>query len=144
MTKLALTLFNMVEETMIVLGPFDNIQLTYGVIRPFLGDRYTDMELVPDKKNFYRYKGKKYSDFRIEVFDADKHQMKKIVGYQIVSNDGKNVPECFYSYEYFVDVNLATKWLELEKSNPEYGGFRWVLLPIFEGDIEEPTEINAI
>jgi hypothetical protein len=84
MSKLALTLFNMVEETMIVLGPFDNIQLTYGVIRPFFGDRYTDMELVPDKKNFYRYNGKKYSDFRIEVFDADKHKGIEMIGVETV------------------------------------------------------------
>ena len=71
--------------------------------------------------------------------------MKKIIGFQIVSNDGKNeIPECFYSFEYFVDINLATLWLELEKSNPEYGIFRWVILPIFEGDIEEPTEIKTI
>lgn len=71
--------------------------------------------------------------------------MENIIGYQVVSNDGKNeTPECFYSFEMFEDVNLAEIWLNLEKKNPEHGEFRWVLLPIFDGDIEDPTIINEI
>lgn len=71
--------------------------------------------------------------------------MKNLIGYQIVSNDGKNeLPECFYSFEIINDAYVAEKWLQIEKSNPENGIFRWVLLPIFEGDIEEPTFIEYI
>ena len=71
--------------------------------------------------------------------------MKKIIGYQIVSNDGKNdIPACFFSFEYFEDFNLAIKWLELEKTSSEFGTFRWLILPIFEGDIEDPTIITEI
>jgi len=66
--------------------------------------------------------------------------IQKIIGFQIVSNDGNNdIPQCFFSFEIFEDIELAIKWLELEKSNPEHGEFRWVILPIFEEDIEEPT-----
>ncbi len=79
MTKLALTLFNMVEETRIVLGPFDNVQVTYGIIRPLVNDRYTDRELNPDADNFYTYKGKRYSDFRVEPFDANKHKRIQMI-----------------------------------------------------------------
>ena len=70
---------------------------------------------------------------------------KYIIGYQIISNDGKNeLPECFYSFEVIPDVSVAECWLHLEKNSPEYGEFRWNLSPIFEGDIEEPTFINEI
>jgi hypothetical protein len=71
--------------------------------------------------------------------------MKLIIGYQIVSNDGKNeIPDPFYSFEVISDVYIAQRWLELEKANPECGEFRWVLLPIFEGDVEEPTFLDTI
>lgn len=106
MSKLALSLFNMVEETMIVLGPFDNVQVTYGVIRPFVGDRYTDMELVPDKKNFYKYKGEKYSDFRIEAFDAEKHK-----GIEMIGEDTK------YSE---VEVKEIFKIAQMQKNYGDY------------------------
>ena len=69
----------------------------------------------------------------------------KLIGYQIVSNDGKNeLPSCFYSFEVIEDVGVAELWLLYEKKNPEHGLFRWVLLPIFEGDVEEPTFIDSI
>jgi hypothetical protein len=71
--------------------------------------------------------------------------MSKLIGYQIVSNDGKNeIPTCFYSFEVIDDFSVAEKWLILEKKKPEHGNFRWVVLPIFEGDIEEPTFIDSI
>lgn len=71
--------------------------------------------------------------------------MTEIIGYQIVSNDGKNeIPDRFYSFEVIEDIEVAETWLKLEKANPENGKFRWVLLPIFEGDIEEPTIIDYI
>jgi hypothetical protein len=75
MKKVALILFNLVEETSIVLGPFVNVQVTYGNIRPMgLDGRYTDRELSPDGNNMYTYKGKQYSDFRVEPFD-ERHQL---------------------------------------------------------------------
>ena len=71
--------------------------------------------------------------------------MPKLIGYQIVSNDGKNeIPELFYSFEVFEDVKVAEGWLALEKESPENGEFRWVLLPIFEGDIEDESYIKTI
>jgi hypothetical protein len=88
MKKVALTLFNMVEETRIVLGPFENVQVTYGIIRPLVNDKYTDRELNPDADNFYTYKGKRYSDFRVEPFDADKHK-----GIQMITEDDPRTKE---------------------------------------------------
>ncbi len=71
--------------------------------------------------------------------------MKAIIGYQIVSNDGKNdQPSCFYSFEVINECEVAEKWLVMEKNRPEHGEFRWVLLPIFEGDVEDPTFIDSI
>lgn len=71
--------------------------------------------------------------------------MSKLIGYQIVSNDGKNeIPNAFYSFEVIKDAYVAERWLTLEKANPENGKFRWALLPIFEGDVEEPTFIDSI
>jgi hypothetical protein len=71
--------------------------------------------------------------------------MKKIIGYQIVSNDGKNeLPDAFFSFEVFIYFEVIELWLSLEKANPENGEFRWVISPVFEGDIEEPTFIEYI
>jgi len=65
--------------------------------------------------------------------------MKKIVGYQIESNDGKHeTPCCFESYEYFEDLDLVKTWLMLEAMSPEYGEFRWIIAPVFEDSIENP------
>jgi hypothetical protein len=80
MTKVSLTLFNMVDCTRIVLGPFTNVQVTYGIIRPLVDGTYTDRELSPDVDNFYTYKGKRYSDFRVEPFNADKHRGIQMIG----------------------------------------------------------------
>lgn len=69
---------------------------------------------------------------------------RPIMGYQIVSNDGKNeIPDCFYSFE-VLDFGVAELWLHAEQRNPEHGQFRWVLLPVFDGDIEEPTIIDTL
>lgn len=71
--------------------------------------------------------------------------MSNLIGYQIVSNDGKNeIPSCFYSFEVIEDINIAELWLMYEKKNPEHGKFRWVILPIFEGEVEEPTFIDSL
>ncbi len=68
-----------------------------------------------------------------------------LIGYQIVSNDGKNImPECFYSFEVIEDFSIAEKWLIMEKKNPEHGIFRWVVVPIFDGEVENPTFIDCI
>jgi hypothetical protein len=68
-----------------------------------------------------------------------------LIGYQIVSNDGKNeLPSCFFSFEVIDNFCIAEKWIMMEKNNPENGDFRWVILPIFKGDVEEPTFIDCI
>jgi hypothetical protein len=69
----------------------------------------------------------------------------KLIGYQIVSNDGKNeLPKCYFSFEVIEDIGIVEKWLIMEKKNPENGVFRWVALPIFEGEVENPTFIDCI
>lgn len=71
--------------------------------------------------------------------------MKKILGYQIESNDGKHeIPDCFYSFEVLTTIELAEKWMELEIQNPEFGPFRWAIFPVFEDTIEEPSFIDCI
>lgn len=68
--------------------------------------------------------------------------MKKIIGYQIVSDDGENnIPDEFYSFEIFEKFEHVIDWLEEEKNDPTHE-IDWVILPIFEGDIEEPTIIS--
>ena len=32
----------------------------------------------------------------------------------------------------------------MEKKNPEHGIFRWVVVPIFDGEVENPTFIDCI
>lgn len=69
---------------------------------------------------------------------------RELIGYQIVSNDYKgNTPDCFNSFEVFTDKAIAEKWLELEKLNPEHGVFRWKLVPVYYGEIEEPAFIKS-
>lgn len=71
--------------------------------------------------------------------------MKTIIGYQIISNDGKKeLPTCFLEIEVIEDIDVAEKWLIYEKANPEFGQFRWVLSPVFEGDIDDPEIIIEI
>jgi hypothetical protein len=60
--------------------------------------------------------------------------MKKVIGFQIVDKD-KNIPYGFYSFEIFVDIAVVIKELEILQDK------KWLLEPIFEGDIEEPTFI---
>lgn len=67
-----------------------------------------------------------------------------LIGYQIVSNDGNEIPKGFYSFEVFEDVLIAEKWIMAEKSKPESGIFRWVIKPVFKGDIEEPKFLDCI
>jgi hypothetical protein len=66
--------------------------------------------------------------------------MKKIIGYQIVSNNGENnIPDEFYSFEIFDNIDLVIEWLENEKESPRYPNTLWIIFPVFEGDIENPT-----
>jgi hypothetical protein len=60
--------------------------------------------------------------------------LKKIIGFQIVDKD-KNIPEEFYSFEVFVSIEDVIR--ELESLYDK----KWLIEPIFEGDIEEPTFI---
>ena len=60
--------------------------------------------------------------------------MNKIIGFQIVDK-GKNIPEGFYSFEVFIDIADVVTKLEALKSK------KWLIEPIYEGDIEEPTFI---
>lgn len=70
--------------------------------------------------------------------------MKQLLGYQIVSRtDNSDLPGCFTSFE-VLEYSAANQWLALEHFNPEHGTFRWVLLPVFEGDIENFTFIEYI
>lgn len=78
----------------------------------------------------------------IELIDKSN---PNLLGYQIVSGDGKNnIPECFSSFQYFENLELANDWLRSERVQLKHGKFNWVLAPVFEGDIEEPTIIEEI
>lgn len=71
--------------------------------------------------------------------------MTSIIGYQIVSSDGHLIlPEAFWPFEVISDISVAEAWLTLEKTNPQNGPFRWVLLPVFEGEIEDPVFVEYI
>jgi hypothetical protein len=66
------------------------------------------MELVPNKKNFYRYNGKKYSDFRIEVFDADKHKEIEMIGGETLEEAAKNhINNDLDLYESLIDGHVS-------------------------------------
>lgn len=60
--------------------------------------------------------------------------MKIIVGFQIVDKN-KNIPEGFYSFEVFVHMDDVVDELQQLQNK------KWLIEPIFEGDIENPTFI---
>lgn len=60
--------------------------------------------------------------------------MKKITGFQIVDKDA-NIPEKFHSFEVF--ANIVDVINELEQLQNK----KWLIEPIFAGDIENPTFI---
>ena len=60
--------------------------------------------------------------------------MKRIIGFQIVDKD-KNIPDEFYSFEVFVNIDDVIKELQHLQNK------KWLIEPIFEGDIEDPTFI---
>ena len=60
--------------------------------------------------------------------------MKKIIGFQIIDKD-KNIPEEFHSFEIFANIVDVIKELEQLQNK------KWLIEPIFDGDIENPTFI---
>jgi len=60
--------------------------------------------------------------------------LKKIIGFQIVDKD-KNIPEEFYSFEVFANIDDVVKKLHHLQNK------KWLIEPIFAGDIEDPTFI---
>lgn len=80
-----------------------------------------------------------------EPQEKEKLNTVNLIGYQIESNDGQHeIPDCFHSFEVITTIEIADLWIRLEKMTPENGQFRWVIVPVFEGDIEEPTFIDYI
>ena len=63
--------------------------------------------------------------------------MRKFLGYQIVDEDTHDVPEGFYSFTVIVDALKLTSFFETQKGEDE--PCKWIVIPIFEGDVEEPT-----
>lgn len=64
---------------------------------------------------------------------------KKLIGFQIESNDGRhNIPQGLASYEIFGSKRKAIRYIKENCSDPE----NWIILPIAEGDIEEPSWHN--
>ena len=59
---------------------------------------------------------------------------KKFLGYQIVSKDGNyNIPEGFWSFEIIQTKKVLDDFFRKDKSG------LWVIVPVYSGDIEEPT-----
>ena len=59
----------------------------------------------------------------------------ELIGYQVVSRDGKNnIPDDLYSFE-VVSKRVADSYV---KDNPG----QWTKIPIYNGDIEEPTILD--
>lgn len=62
--------------------------------------------------------------------------MSKVLGFQIVEARTNDPPEGMASYEIYPLVDCL-RWLELNDRT------RYHLLPVFEGDIEDPTFMCA-
>jgi hypothetical protein len=58
--------------------------------------------------------------------------MKRPIGYQVVDGNG-NYPDGYYSFQ-ILTLRESLSIFQKDKK-------RWRLLPIFKGDIEEPTFI---
>lgn len=59
---------------------------------------------------------------------------KHLIGYQVESADGNNdLPPCVFSFEIF-NKSQARELLD-DQSEPD----RWNIVPIYDGDIENPT-----
>jgi len=65
-----------------------------------------------------------------------KKEREKLLGYQIVSKDGNNdIPEGFWSFEIIRTKKVLNNFFSKDNSGS------WVVVPIYSGDIEEPTFI---
>jgi hypothetical protein len=60
--------------------------------------------------------------------------MDKPIGWQIVATETDDPPESMVSYEIY-SLEFCLKWLQAESRNRA----SWRLLPIWEGDVEEPS-----
>ena len=62
---------------------------------------------------------------------------KRAIGFQIESIDGRHdIPQMFHSFEIFTSKDVD-KWL---KEKDTTGA--WMKVPVYKGDIEEPTFSN--
>ena len=65
-----------------------------------------------------------------------------IIGYQIVSADGKNeIPDGVHSFEVFEHLSDCDHTVTM--LNKSKGPSNWVILPVYKGDIEEHSFINS-
>ncbi len=59
---------------------------------------------------------------------------KRFLGYQIVSKDGSNeIPEKFHSFEIIRTKKILDDFFSEDNSG------LWVIVPVYSGEIEEPT-----
>lgn len=70
-------------------------------------------------------------------------ELKKLIGYQIVDEDtyAPSMPDGFYSFQIIRPSCLqkvANKFFRKQMDDP----VKWVIIPIYEGDVEEPTFIG--
>lgn len=65
---------------------------------------------------------------------SKKPEKRKFIGYQIVSIDGKhNIPDEFYSFVVIRTKKVLDDFFRKDKSG------LWVIVPVYSGEIEEPT-----
>lgn len=88
-------------------------------------------------------KARQLADWWEEHQEADRKRLmkesrRKLLGYQIVSSDGELLlPEGFHSFEIITSWKLLKEFFEDEDTNPK----DWHVVPVYEGDIEEPSFI---
>jgi len=115
--------------------------LNFGFDTNFKIVKITSFEILDEIQMYTCNNGGQYMANEMILFENNVN----IVGYQIESNDGLHeIPESFHSFEVFTTLELAEFWLLTEKASPENGEFRWVTVPIYDGDIEEPTFLEYI
>ena len=59
---------------------------------------------------------------------------ERLVGWQIVDGDTDDPPPGMHTYEIYT-LNFVLDWL----ADPEVDRSYWRLIPIFDGDVEEPV-----
>lgn len=63
--------------------------------------------------------------------------MSKFLGYQIVDEDTHDIPKGYYSFTVIKDASRLTEFFKSQEGADE--PCKWIVIPIFEGDVEEPT-----